>query len=95
MENDQARYFDFSTEADDLDALSPGYLTGTELGDYAKELQRYAVYRNPIVSIRQILAMHAATVCGIAIGAKKSRHLTNILLSVIAVLLAYIAYALA
>ena len=93
MNDERERYFDFSTDEQDVNAFHPGSSTGPELTQFADEIQKYLRHRNPVASIRGLLALHAATSAGVHIGARKSRTMTNSLLALIAVLLAYIAYA--
>ena len=94
MDNDKDRYFDFSTDERDLRAFQPGADTHPRMAICAEEIQKYLGFRNPIVSIRGLMALHTVTSVGVAIVASKSRTMTNSLLTLIAILLAYIAYVL-
>ncbi len=94
MENELERYLDFSTDERDLLAFRAGTDTHPKLAQFAVEIQRYIETRNPVCAIRGLIALHAATTAGYSIGATKSRTITNVWLSVVAALLAYIAYQL-
>ena len=87
MDNDKDRYFDFSTDERDLRAFQPGAGTGPQLEQFAEEIRKYLRCRNPVVSIRGLLALHAATYAGSNLGASKSRTRTNFLLVLITLLL--------
>jgi len=94
MDNDKDRYFDFSTDEEDVDALRSGANTPSGLKIFAGEMQRIVRIKNPVIGIRGLLALH---VYSVALGdhlAIKSRSLTNSLLAIIALILAYIAYVL-
>ena len=93
MDNDKDRYFDFSTDESDLTAFDQGW-DHPFLILYVQELQKHLSYRNPILSIQGLIAMHAATSVSVQLGVRKSRRFTNSLLVVIALLLTYIAVVL-
>ena len=94
MNNNEERYFDFSTDEKDLAAFEPGAGTNPATKIIAKEIQRYLSNRNPILSIRGLIALHVMTSLGYHLGSQQYRKTTNILLAVIAAILAYIAYLL-
>lgn len=94
MGKEMERYLDFSQDAGDLQAFRTGNGLHPMMEDYAKEIQGYLAERNPICGIRGLIALDTATYAGVSIGAKRSRAITNALLSVIALTLMYIAYQL-
>ena len=94
MEGDKSRYFDFSTDDDDIAALESGDETHPVLAFYAKELQRIVGNRNPVVSIRNLLALQAATTVSNSLSHLRFLKIQNAMLAIIAALLAYIAFIL-
>jgi len=94
MNSNEERYFDFSTDEEDLEAFSPGAGTDRATKIVAEEVQRWLLNRNPILSIRGLIALHVVTALGSHLGSQQYRRTTNILLAVIAAVLAYIAYQL-
>ena len=94
MNINEERYFDFSTDEKDLAAFSPGAGTDPALRIVAEDIQSYLLNKNPILSIRGLIALHVATSLGSHLGSQQYRKTTNILLAVIAAVLAYIAYLL-
>ena len=92
MDDERERYFDFSTDSDDSDEFQGEASDNAFMYSYMEKTQRYIRYRNPVISIRQLIAYNGGMRFAQTRASQKQRTTTNLLLGVIAGLLAYIAF---
>ncbi|WP_405243822.1 hypothetical protein [Lentisalinibacter salinarum] len=88
------RYRDFSDDETMIMGYDTRYTRDKDVKMYAEQIIKFLEMRNPINSTRALIAQHAMTDMRYQLGSVRRAKFQNAVLTVIAVLLGYIAYVL-